>query len=145
MKFKYIKEYKNFQEPLEKSGVKEIIDKKNPSRKEMEEELIKVNGFDQSDLDELRLGVDLGDFKTLPAEIKIIDQPKTLWERTPPIRERKTIPTTWLEIKISEGKNRQVRRMTGKIGYPTLRLIRYAIGAYTLEDLDLGIYKIIHE
>ena len=99
----------------------------------------------ESDLDELRLGVDLGDFKTLPAEIKIIDQPKTLWERTPPIRERKTIPTTWLEIKISEGKNRQVRRMTGKIGYPTLRLIRYAIGAYTLEDLDLGIYKIIHE
>ena len=99
----------------------------------------------ESDLDELRRGVDLGDFKTLPAEIKIIDQPKTLWERKPPIRERKTIPTTWLEIKISEGKNRQVRRMTGKIGYPTLRLIRFAIGAYTLEGLDLGMYKIIHE
>ena len=99
----------------------------------------------ESNLDELRRGVDLGDFKTLPAEIKIIDQPKTLWERTPPIRERKTIPTTWLEIKISEGKNRQVRRMTGKIGYPTLRLIRFAIGAYTLEGLDLGIYKIIDE
>jgi len=99
----------------------------------------------ESDLDELRRGVDLGDFKTLPAEIKIINQPKTLWERTPPIRERKTIPTTWLEIKISEGKNRQVRRMTGKIGYPTLRLIRFAIGAYTLEGLDLGMYKIIHE
>ena len=99
----------------------------------------------ESDLDELRRGVDLGDFKTLPAEIKIIDQPKTLWERTPPIRERKTIPTTWLEIRISEGKNRQVRRMTGKIGYPTLRLIRFAIGAYTLEGLDLGMYKIIHE
>jgi 23S rRNA pseudouridine2457 synthase len=99
----------------------------------------------ESDLDELRRGVDLGDFKTLPAQIKIIDQPKTLWERTPPIRERKTIPTTWLEIKISEGKNRQVRRMTGKIGYPTLRLIRFAIGAYTLEGLDLGMYKIIHE
>ena len=99
----------------------------------------------ESDLDELRRGVDLGDFKTLPAQIKIIDQPKTLWERTPPIRERKTIPTTWLEIKISEGKNRQVRRMTGKIGYPTLRLIRFAIGAYTLEGLDLGIYKIIDE
>jgi len=99
----------------------------------------------ESDLDELRRGVDLGDFKTLPAEIKIINQPKTLWERTPPIRERKTIPTTWLEIKISEGKNRQVRRMTGKIGYPTLRLIRFAIGAYTLEGLDLGIYKIIDE
>ena len=99
----------------------------------------------ESDLDELRRGVDLGDFKTLPAEIKIIDQPKTLWERTPPIRERKTIPTTLLEIKISEGKNRQVRRMTGKIGYPTLRLIRFAIGAYSLEGLDLGMYKIIHE
>ena len=99
----------------------------------------------ESDLDELRRGVDLGDFKTLPAEIKIIDQPKTLWERTPPIKERKTIPTTWLEIKISEGKNRQVRRMTGKIGYPTLRLIRFAIGAYTLAGLDLGMYKIIHE
>ena len=89
--------------------------------------------------------VDLGDFKTLPAEIKVIDQPKILWERVPPIRERKTIPTTWLEIKISEGKNRQVRRMTGKIGYPTLRLIRFAIGAYTLKGLDLGMYKIIHE
>ncbi|MEY2928503.1 MAG: Pseudouridine synthase [Pseudomonadota bacterium] len=99
----------------------------------------------ESDLDELRRGVDLGDFKTLPAEIKIIDQPKTVWERTPPIRERKAIPTTWLEIKISEGKNRQVRRMTGKIGYPTLRLIRFAIGIYTLEGLDLGTYKIIHE
>jgi 23S rRNA pseudouridine2457 synthase len=99
----------------------------------------------ESNLDELRRGVDLGDFKTLPAEIKVIDQPKNLWERTPPIRERKTIPTTWLEIKISEGKNRQVRRLTGKIGYPTLRLIRFAIGAYTLEGLDLGIYKIIDE
>ncbi len=99
----------------------------------------------ESDLDELRRGIDLGDFKTLPAEIKIIDQPKTVWKRTPPIRERKAIPTTWLEIKISEGKNRQVRRMTGKIGYPTLRLIRFAIGIYTLEGLDLGTYKIIHE
>ena len=99
----------------------------------------------ESDLDELRRGIDLGDFKTLPAEIKIIDQPKTVWERTPPIRERKAIPTSWLEIKISEGKNRQVRRMTGKIGYPTLRLIRFAIGIYTLEGLDLGTYKIIHE
>ena len=99
----------------------------------------------ESDLEDLRHGVDLGDFKTLPAQIKIIDQPKVLWERTPPIRERKTIPTTWLEIKIFEGKNRQVRRMTGKIGYPTLRLIRFAIGSYTLVDLDLGAYKIIHE
>jgi len=74
-----------------------------------------------------------------------ISDPKYKMQKTYWIRERKTIPTTWLEIKISEGKNRQVRRMTGKIGYPTLRLIRFSIGAYTLEDLDLGMYKIIHE
>ncbi len=107
---------------------------------------VQVEGnIKESDLDELRCGIDLGDFKTLPAGVKIIDQPKILWERIPPIRQRKTIPTTWLEIKISEGKNHQIRRMTGKIGYPTLRLIRFAIGTYTLENLDLGVYKIIHE
>jgi len=99
----------------------------------------------ESDLEELKTGVDLGEFKTLPAEVKMINEPEILWERTSPIRERKMIPTTWLEIKISEGKNRQVRRMTGKIGYPTLRLIRFAIGPYKLDELDLGTYKIIHE
>ena len=118
----------------------------NPKYKMQKTYWVQVEGAPkESDLEDLRHGVDLGDFKTLPAQIKIIDQPKVLWERTPPIRERKTIPTTWLEIKISEGKNRQVRRMTGKIGYPTLRLIRFAIGSYTLVDLDLGAYKIIHE
>ncbi|MSQ80675.1 MAG: pseudouridine synthase [Candidatus Methylopumilus sp.] len=99
----------------------------------------------ESDLEVLRGGIDLGNFETLSADVKIIDEPKTLWERVPPIRERKMIPTTWLEIKISEGKNRQVRRMTGKIGYPTLRLIRFAIGSYKLDGLDLGAYKIIYE
>ena len=83
-------------------------------------------------------GVDLGDFTTLPALAELADEPEWLWPRDPPIRKRKNIPTGWLKVTLREGKNRQVRRMTAAVGYPTLRLIRSSVGAWDLAGLAPG-------
>jgi 23S rRNA pseudouridine2457 synthase len=89
----------------------------------------------------LRAGVDLGDFRALPCAAREVAAPEWLWPRDPPVRSRKTVPTAWLEIALREGKNRQVRRMTAKVGLPTLRLVRIAIGEWTLGSLLPGEWR----
>jgi 23S rRNA pseudouridine2457 synthase len=92
-------------------------------------------------LDQLRNGMKLGDFTTKPAKANLIEEPRELWPRDPPIRYRARIPTAWIELTIGEGKNRQVRRMTAKVGFPTLRLIRAAIGNVSVEGLAPGTWR----
>lgn len=104
--------------------------------------LVQVEGIpSQEALTRLRLGVRIKETKTAPAKVRHLEEDPQVWERSTPVRFRKNIPTSWLEIKISQGMNRQVRRMTAAVDYPTLRLIRSAIGPLNLGELQPGEYR----
>ena len=111
----------------------------DPRHKEEKTYLIQVEGEpDDEAIARLQRPLDLGDFVTRPCRARSVAEPDWLWPRDPPVRFRKTVPTSWIEIRLTEGKNRQVRRMSAKVGFPTLRLVRTAIGSWTLDGIEPG-------
>ena len=113
----------------------------NPVHKNWKNYLVQVEGEpDTATVGQLATGVKLNDGMTLPAKARKVAQP-VLWDRDPPIRVRKTVSDSWLELSIREGRNRQIRRMTANVGFPTLRLVRIAVGEWTLEGLQPGQYR----
>ena len=114
----------------------------NPKHKWPKTYVVQVEGTPtKADAELLSRGVNLKDGITRPAEVEIIDAPEGIWERVPPVRFRKSVPDSWLMITITEGRNRQVRRMTAAIGFPTLRLIRYSVGNFTIDDIPNGEWR----
>ena len=111
----------------------------DPRHKQPKTYYVQVEGTPTPEaLGRLRGGVPLDGKRTLPADAALVDEPSWLWPRTPPVRYRRFIPTSWLRLVLSEGRNRQVRRMTAAVGFPTLRLIRYAVGDWTIAGLAPG-------
>lgn len=116
----------------------QISDPKNKMRKTY---LAQIEGDPtDADLEPLRKGVILKDGPTRPAEVRLIEPP-ALWERTPPVRYRKSVPDRWISLTISEGRNRQIRRMTAHVGFPTLRLVRWNVGDWSVEGLAPGEWR----
>jgi 23S rRNA pseudouridine2457 synthase len=116
----------------------------DPKHKQPKTYLVQVDGAIGDDaIKALARGVVLNDGPTLPAVVEPADEPSWLWPRDPPVRFRKSIPTSWMSITLREGRNRQIRRMTAMVGFPTLRLIRVRIGAYALDDLPLGQTRVL--
>lgn len=116
----------------------------NPRYRKRKSYLVQVENIPDADaLRQLARGVDLKDGRTRPAGVRLVDEPRWLWPRNPPIRERRHIPTRWLELELREGRNRQVRRMTAAVGHPTLRLIRTRVGDWELNGLAPGEFRVL--